>query len=1007
MRRPSAALLALAATLAHAAPPRRREPKPAAVAVEARNSGELKRPPHTTELAAAAFGDPIRLTIGAFECAGCTETAERLLQWQAAGPQTARSASFIFMTVCAELSPPSRPTCAKLLSEKGVELTQQLQIQGNTAVRARRPRPSAGLAPRPSPPRPSPPRGPARPSQAKICEAVNWCEVPSTTLVELPPNVPMPPPPPYPPGNNPRPPPLPPYAPGMAPASPPPPPPPPFPPGAAPLPPPLPPFAPGMRPEPPGPPPLPPFAPGMAPSPDPFPFPPGQAPLPPPPPLPPFAPGGAPTPPNPPPFPSPPPAPPSPPPVLIKESPDPQIPQPPPRMPVVVVEEPFNKSWLTDLIPSPFPDLNLDALIAMLKAHHVNVTGNQDAMLALLAQIWEEIQGQQPSPAPDLGPLTRRLDGISGMVKEVGKGVGRVDGYTFNNTAQLDEALSLLRGINPSPSPALSPEEARELFNATESRLLAAIKYNDLGAVRALLAELLELATVIKGAVLPRPSPGVTLSELRAEHVKLVKQLLPSPSTATILDTMNGHAQRTGSTLGRIEEKLDAIPTPTPAPIPANYTLELAEIAALIKAMVDEMPGDAPVPSPSNDELMQAISRMHEISNNENATNDDLVDMLRNLGQGTDGLADKINGILGLLNSHGADVMASLASLRGLIPSPFPYPTNHTDELAELKRLLAELLGRPVYSPTPQPLPPAPVVRVNAATLPQIARLLSPVQAQLGNISSALHPLKQQPELTRLLMEQVSDLDDSFDELVALVKALFRPTSLPPPPKPLPAGPPNHSGEMLSILRQLLAKAGCNKGPCFGSPAPDASPPPPPCEWREHGSDSCGAPTIPMCDHLPNGVRVVPDGASSCWELSGATGCVKPTAGFVELPRHRARRTRKHRRADNFATLLHEAPHPAAAAAAAAAATPGAGLVRPEPAPMPTAEEARPRAVGEPAPLPPLRRQARRASVASLLQTAETLAAPPAAARAADGAVEYCTFTAEELAKEHAAAKHE
>ena len=135
MRRPSAALLALAATLAHAAPPRRREPKP--IAVEARNSGELKRPPHTTELAAAAFGDPIRLTIGAFECAGCTETAERLLQWQAAGPQTARSASFIFMTVCAELSPPSRPTCAKLLSEKGVELTQQLQIQGNTAVRAR------------------------------------------------------------------------------------------------------------------------------------------------------------------------------------------------------------------------------------------------------------------------------------------------------------------------------------------------------------------------------------------------------------------------------------------------------------------------------------------------------------------------------------------------------------------------------------------------------------------------------------------------------------------------------------------------------------------------------------------------------------------------------------------------------------------------------------------------------------------------------------------------------
>ena len=131
------------------------------------------------------------------------------------------------------------------------------------------------------------------------------------------------------------------------------------------------------------------------------------------------------------------------------------------------------------------------------------------------------------------------------MVKE-GKGVGRIDGYTFNNTAQLDEALSLLRGINPSPSPALSPEEARELFNATESRLLAAIKFNDLGAVRALLAELLELATVIKGAVLPRPSPGVTLSELRAEHVKLVKQLLPSPSTATILDTMNGHAQRTG-----------------------------------------------------------------------------------------------------------------------------------------------------------------------------------------------------------------------------------------------------------------------------------------------------------------------------------------------------------------------------------------------------------------------------------------------------------------------------
>ena len=401
------------------------------------------------------------------------------------------------------------------------------------------------------------------------------------------------------------------------------------------------------------------------------------APLPPPPPLPPFAPGGAPTPPNPPPFPSPPPAPPSPPPVLIKESPDPQIPQPPPRMPVVVVEEPFNKSWLTDLIPSPFPDLNLDALIAMLKAHHGNVTGNQDAMLALLAQILDDLPGQ-PSPAPDLGPLTRRLDGISGMVKEVGKGVGRVDGYTFNNTAQLDEALALLRGINPSPSPALSPEEARELFNATESRLLAAIKFNDLGAVRALLAELLELATVIKGAVLPRPSPGVTLSELRAEHVKLVKQLLPSPSTATILDTMNGHAQRTGSTLGRIEEKLDAIPTPTPAPIPANYTLELAEIAALIKAMVDEMPGDAPVPSPSNDELMQAISRIHEISKGENATNDDLVEMIRNLGQGMDGHGDKLNDILGLLNSHGADVMASLASLRGLIPSPFPYPTNHT-----------------------------------------------------------------------------------------------------------------------------------------------------------------------------------------------------------------------------------------------------------------------------------------------------------------------------------------
>ena len=47
------------------------------------------------------------------------------------------------------------------------------------------------------------------------------------------------------------------------------------------------------------------------------------------------------------------------------------------------------------LVQTSVSDLNLDALIAMLKAHHVNVTGNQDAMLALLAQIWEEIQGHR------------------------------------------------------------------------------------------------------------------------------------------------------------------------------------------------------------------------------------------------------------------------------------------------------------------------------------------------------------------------------------------------------------------------------------------------------------------------------------------------------------------------------------------------------------------------------------------------------------------------------------
>ena len=124
--------------------------------------------------------------------------------------------------------------------------------------------------------------------------------------------------------------------------------------------------------------------------------------------------------------------------------------------------------------------------------------------------------------------------------------------------------------------------------------------------------------------------------------------------------------------------------------------------------------------------------------------------MIRTQSQGMDGHGDKLNDILGLLNPHGADVMASLASLRGLILSPFPYLTNYTDELAELKRFLAELLGR-LAGRTPQPRR-RPVVRVNAATLPQIARLLSLVQAQLGNISSALHLLKQQPELTRLLM---------------------------------------------------------------------------------------------------------------------------------------------------------------------------------------------------------------------------------------------------------------
>ena len=86
-----------------------REPKPAAVAVEARNSGELKRPPHTTELAAAAFGDPIRLTIGAFECAGCTETAERLLQWL-----WARASLGLWTSTTGQPESPPRPRVARL-----------------------------------------------------------------------------------------------------------------------------------------------------------------------------------------------------------------------------------------------------------------------------------------------------------------------------------------------------------------------------------------------------------------------------------------------------------------------------------------------------------------------------------------------------------------------------------------------------------------------------------------------------------------------------------------------------------------------------------------------------------------------------------------------------------------------------------------------------------------------------------------------------------------------------
>ena len=394
------------------------------------------------------------------------------------------------------------------------------------------------------------------------------------------------------------------------------------------------------------------------------------------------------------------------------------------------------------------------------------------------------------------------------------------------------------------------------------------------------------------------------------------------------------------------------------------------------------------------------------------------------------------------------EIMDWAKELKAQLMKPGPPEPPMINHDAAILEKLNKMLRKPPPKTVPMSQPPEPLYR----SLPQVeslpttewvTSLFDPMRRKLHNLTHTVHPLREQPALTRQLLKESDELMKSTEDMLAMMRELVAPKAIPQPPMPLPGLPPRREDKSERLLRELMAllknhtdvlknatrptvvqiqgcgcknnqPKACNcptptptpvvptpkpcledilrgivakldkskksccpasedekkpkdcteclkglkplvpaiapplisspKAPLLATPtptltsglgeatptpmptpdlyeldeeddeeeaeaematvgenrlgvtrfrvpiviAPSMPPPPPeasppaqvleehPCEWRERSSGRCGAPTVPMCGRSASGERIVPKGASGCWDMATkACGKVK------------------------------------------------------------------------------------------------------------------------------------